>query len=1111
MFRPFHQFTSVVTILLILFSSCTRDQDKRFEKLEASQTGIDFNNEIIPTPELNIFNYLYFYDGAGVAAGDLTGNGLPDLYFTSNSGENRLYLNKGEFEFEDITERAFEEGLPQYWSTGVTFVDINNDGLLDIYVSNVGGHMNFDGKNQLFINQGTDEMGIPWFTEEAAFYGLDLQGLATQAVFFDYDLDGDLDMFMLNHSVHSFGTYTYSTLRQESHPLAGDKLMRNDNGTFVDVTEEAGIFNSPLGYGLGVGIADLNGDGWPDIYVGNDFHEDDYLYLNNGDGTFTEFLEEMIQHTSYSSMGNDLIDINNDGLMDIYSLDMMPEAYELQRTSVIEDPYDLYLTKLAYGYKHQFTRNTLQLNRGNGKFSEIGMYLGVHATDWSWAALGADFNNNGYTDLFVSNGIYGRSNELDYIHFITQDHIQQRLEGELTEEDVRLAEHAPQVKISNYMFANRGGLNFENVSRKWGLDHPSYSSGAAYADLNGDGSLDLIINNVNQPAAIYRNRTRELDPEAAFLKVKLEGPATNRYGIGARVTIRQEDSEEILVRELYPVRGFQSSVEPLLHFGLGTVDKVGELEIRWPDGKAERLKGLDVNQTLTLRYEDAVMMTATAEENEEPLFIEITDQLNVDFRHRENDFIEFNREPLIPHMVSREGPALAVTDVNSDGLDDIYIGGARRQSGALFLQQADGTFAEKEVAAFDEDLNYEDVDAHFADFTGNGLPDLLVVSGGNEFTGTSEYMRPRFYINQGNGEFVRDTERMPDLYLTGSVAAITDVNGDNLPDIFIGARAVPWSYGSRPESYLLINEGDGYFKIDESDFGKRFADVGMVTDAKWADMDGDGLPDLVVASEWEPVQIIYHDPAKDKMEMPHSSGLWNTLEIADMTGDGRPDIIAGNLGLNSKYQASEEIPLRMYVEDFDGNGILEQIVTYIDSDGRERLFATRDELVEQLPYIGERFSTYREFAAADLTEVIDRNIMNRALTYEVTELRSVMFLNNASGFEKTPLPQAVQFYPVQSTYITEFNGNGRMDLVTAGNFFNANIQRGRYDAGYGSLLLNEGEGKLSEYSNSHMNWYLEGEIRQLEGIRIGNSEVLITAENNGAVRFFRINREGGNN
>ena len=1088
-----------------VLAACDSGAATRFELLAPRETGIRFVNELNPTSELNIFNYLYYYDGGGVAAGDLDGDGLPDLYFTSSEGRNRLYLNRGDLRFEDVTDRAFGDH-PDFWSTGVVFVDLNGDGMLDIYVSNVGGYEPFTGRNQLFINQGVDGGGIPRFEERAAEHGLDASGLATQAAFFDCDLDGDLDLYMMNHSVHAFGTFTRTTLRNEPHALAGDRLFRNEGGTFMEATASAGIYSSALGYGLGLGIADLDQDGHADIYVGNDFHEDDYLYLNNGDCTFREALGEMIRHTSYSSMGNDLIDIDNDGLIDIMSLDMLPEEYADAQASVAEDTREIRDLKLSYGYKHQVSRNTLQLNRGRGKFSEVGLLAGVHATDWSWAALGADFDNDGDADLFVTNGIYRRTNDFDYTHFISGTDVQQRLRGELTAAELALADRAPAAKVPNYMYRNDGPLVFEDVSEAWGFDQPTFSSGAVYVDLDDDGDLDLVTNNVNQPASVYRNMTRERYPDTTnYLKVRFHGPEGNTFGIGAGITIPRGGTNVIL-RELYPVRGFQSSVEPVLHVGLDSLEVIPELHVRWPDGKRQTLTGVRAGQTLAVDYADAAGAARERPATVPTLLLEdVSRRVGISYQHEENRFNEFTREPLIPHMVSREGPALAVGDVDGDGLDDLFVGGAKRQPSALFIQRQDGTFEARDVAAFGEDSTHEDVDAHLVDFTGDGSLDLLVVSGGNEYSGDSEYMLPRLYVNDGAGNLSRDRGRLPEIHLTGSVAAAEDINGDGLPDVFIGARAVPWSYGTRPASHLLINRGNGYFEKDTSAFGRRVADLGLVTGAAWADMNADGTPDLVVASEWSSVKVVYNSAGAETLEIPGSSGLWNTIALTDLDNDGRPDILAGNLGLNSRFKASPAAPLRMYVGDFDDNRTVEQIITMVDEDGRERLFATRDELGEQLPVIRVEWESYRSFAEAGLEEVIDRPRLESAIRYSVDELRSVAFYNRPDGFSKVALPVTSQFSPIRDFLILDLNGDGFADVISAGNFHDANIQRGRYDADYGNVLINDGKGTLRHLPNRAIDWYLDGQVRRLEVIRIGGGPVMALAENGGPLRFYRIN------
>ena len=686
--------------------------------------------------------------------------------------------------FKDISDRLAEAERPNKWTTGVSMVDVNQDGLLDIYVCEVGSYLKIEGDNKLYINQGNDESGIPSFKQEAKKFGLDLVGFSTQASFFDYDLDGDLDMYQLNHSVHSNGTFGKSDIRNSSHPLAGDRLMRNDNGRFTDVTQSAGIYNSPLGYGLGIGISDINNDGYPDIYIGNDFHEDDYLYINQGDGTFKESLEQMIRHTSRFSMGNDLADINNDGLIDILSLDMLPRDYQMLKASGGEDSYDVYQYKLKFGYKDQHARNTLQLNRGNNKFSEIGLLSGIAATDWSWSGLVADFDLDGMNDIFVANGIVGRTNDLDYINFISNDAIQYRLEGDMSDDELVLTEKMPKVLIPNYAFKNNGDLTFEDVSSEWGLNQPTFSNGAIYVDLDLDGDLEIVTNNIDQEASIYLNNTLEQTPSANYLKMKFAGPDLNPKGVGVKVTI--PFAETTIIRELYPVRGYQSTLSHSLHIGLDSIENVDQIRVEWPDGKAQLLRNVPSNQTILVSYSDASLMEddnliRTPQPNPE----DISATTGVKFEHRENNFVEFHRESLIPYMISAEGPAYAQGDLNGDGLDDLFFGGAKHQPSYIYIQLANGQFEEQKLQ---EDSVYEDVDAKIADFDNDGDNDLIVLSGGNEFFGESDYLRPRLYLNGGGGSLQKDVSAFSNLYVNGSKLAIADVDDDNDLDIFIGAR-----------------------------------------------------------------------------------------------------------------------------------------------------------------------------------------------------------------------------------------------------------------------------------------------------------------------------------
>ncbi len=1089
----------VILCLLFLFS-CSSDPPPRFELLPASYTGVTFQNRLEETPQMNIFSYLYFYNGGGVAAGDLNGDRLPDLYFTANLESNKLYLNQGNFKFRNITEAATVGG-PKGWTTGVTMADVNADGRLDIYVSQLGDYQNIRGKNQLYINQGNNEQGIPTFKNQAADYGLDLVGFGTQAAFFDYDLDGDLDMYMLNHSTHASGTFARATLRQKKHPLAGDRLMRNDNGKFTDVTDSSGIYRSALGYGLGISVGDVNVDGYPDVYVGNDFHENDYLYINNQDGTFTEQLEKSIPHTSRFSMGNDMGDINNDGLPDILSLDMLPSDPVMLKNSAGEDSYNVYNYKLNFGYNHQFARNTLQLNRGRGHFSDIGLLTGVFATDWSWSGLIADLDLDGNQDIYIGNGIKRRSNDLDYIKYVSNDAVQQRLEGDLTSEDLALIEKMPVVKIPNAAFQNEGKLAFTNVSRAWGLDQESFSNGAAYADLDNDGDLDLVVNNVDQEAFIYRNRTIDGDrPTNNFLKLSFRGEGANTQGLGARIIIPLDS--QTMMQEVYTTRGYQSAVPAELLVGLEKRDRVDTLVVVWPDHRFEVLTGVPANRHLTLdqknasgRYDFSATMM--------PIFENI-DDTNLTYKHQENSFIEFNREVLVPHMSSTEGPRLAVGDVDGDGREDFFVGGAKHQPGVVFVQTPTG-FQPLPQPALQADSLSEDVGATLVDVDQDGDLDLVVVSGGNEFRGEEEALLTRLYKNDGQGHFRRDRSALPDVFVNGSCVTAADFDQDGDADLFIGGRVVSRNYGKMPQSYLLQNDGQGNFTDVTEQQAEGLAQVGMVKDAHWADLDGDGWVELVIAGEWMPISVFTNQQGRlaraEISSLDSASGWWNTLEVADVDDDGDLDLVAGNLGLNSKLSAFPNEPVSLVVKDVDHNGTTEQLLFHY-VQGQKRLFATKDELSSQLVDIKNCFVSYDAFARATVEEVFPREQLNDAKELTVNEARSGVFINEGKmNFRFTPFPTEAQFAPINAIQVLP--GEGAPDLLTAGNFYEVTIERGRYDADYGTLLSNRGNGQFVPVPNPKSGIYLEGQVRDLETINYQGEDFIIVARNNKSLSFIR--------
>ena len=1093
---------ALLALLALIFMACGDGSNgKKFERLAPEETGVTFQNSLAETLRMNIFTYLYFYNGGGVAAGDLNGDGLSDLYFTANLESNKLYLNEGGFKFSDVTESSGVQGK-KGWTTGVTMADVNGDGKLDIYVSQLGDFKHIGGKNQLYINRGNDENGIPLFEDQASQWGLDLIGFSTQAAFFDYDLDGDLDMFMLNHSTHSSGTFTNSSIRTKVHPLAGDKLMRNDGDKFTNVTEGSGIYSSALGYGLGVSISDVNWDGYPDIYVGNDFHEDDYLYMNNGDNTFKEVLGSAIRHTSRFSMGNDIGDINNDGWNDILSLDMLPADPAMLKSSEGEGSYDIYHLKLGYGYKYQFARNTLQLNLGNGRFSEVGLLSGVYATDWSWSGLVVDLDLDGLKDIYVSNGIKRRPNDLDYINFISNDAIKYRLEGDLTDEDLALVENMPVVEIPNFCFRNHGNLHFEDVSEDWGLDQASFSNGATYADLDNDGDLDLVVNNIDKPAFIYRNNSvSDNKRDHHFLKMRFQGDQLNTYGLGVKVIIPRERGR--IVNELFTTRGYQSSVSPEMIIGLGESSVVDSVIVIWPDHRYEILLDVAADQTLEIDQRKAKGKYDFTIDVPSQVFKDVTDSLGLPFTHRENRYVEFNREALIPHMASTEGPCLAVGDVNGDGWDDFYSGGGKRQHGEVYLQSENG-FTRVIPASIRQDSLNEDVDAAFVDVDQDGDLDLIVLSGGNEFRGRSESLLPRLYKNDGSGKFEKDKLAFQDIHLNASCLAVADYDRDGDQDLFIGGRVVPWNYGAIPPSFLLQNDGAGGFTDVTRQIAPDLVDVGMVKDARWGDIDSDGLLDLIVVGEWMPITPLINEGGKFSKTTPaslrYSEGWWNTFELVDFDKDGDLDIIAGNLGLNSKLKATKDQPVTMLIKDYDNNGQREPLLFYYNQ-GREQLFATKDELGSQLVEVKKRFVKYADFAQADAKDIVGD--FRGADKLSAHEFRSGIYVNEGNmNFNFEEFPVQAQFSPINTIYLLDFDHDGWVDILSAGNFYEVNIQRGRYDADYGTLLKNN-SGEFSWVPNFRSGLALEGQIRNIRKIRIKSEDYYLVARNNGPITVLK--------
>lgn len=1093
-------------LLLSLAYSCKpkgNEGEKLFSLLSPSSTHVSFKNKLTETEQSNIIEYLYFNNGAGIAAGDINNDGLADLYFTSNQNSNKLYLNRGNLKFEDITSAAGVSGTGD-WKTGVTMADVNGDGLLDIYVCQVGKYKGYHGKNQLFINQGNLS-----FKEEAHEYGLDFQGFSTQAAFFDYDMDGDLDMYLLNHSVHTSRSYGNMNLHFEFDTLAGDKLYRNDienrKSVFHDVTRQAGIYSSQIGYGLGVNICDINNDGFPDIYVSNDFHENDYLYINNGNGTFSERLTDFIGHTSRSSMGNDVADFNNDGLLDIMVLDMLPDNEKIRKQSGGDDDYELAQFKLKDGYNNQFVRNTLQLNLSGNMFSEIGQLAGVFSTDWSWSPLFCDVDNDGWKDLFITNGIYRRANDLDYIKFLTGGNrvIPSRdLSGY---SDRKLFERMPLYPNVNYIFRNNGDLTFSNNSKKWGFDVPSYSNGSTYADLDNDGDLDMIVNNINSPAFIYRNNGYKI-PHNHFISFVLKGEGMNTKGIGTRITLFSEGKQQM--SEQYPTRGFMSATSDVLHFGLGQAHVIDSVLIRWPDLTCQKIKNLQADTIITLYQAEGVRKSAMGDEaDKDSKLFSRAFLAGLSYTHKEDSWVDFYREKLIPHSLSAEGPALATGDLNRDGLQDIFVGGAKGQASVIFLQQKDGSFRSPVVSVLTKERWLDVTDAAIFDADGDGDADIYIVRGGNEFTLGDPLLSDLLLINNGKGEFIKG--KLPFMSHNGSCVRPCDFDGDGDMDLFVGSRSVPGAYGLSPVQYLLENDGKGHFRIVNDNRIKAFRNIGMVTDATWMDWDKDGDQDLVIAGEWMNISIFRNDEGHfndvtGNAGLAQTSGWWSSIHAADIDGDGDIDLIGGNLGLNSPLKASENEPAEMYVNDFDNNGSVDQVIcTY--QDGVSYPYASLDELSAQITGLESKYPKYSDFGGQTINDIFGKNAVAKSIIKKAVLFESCVFLNNGDGtFKIIRLPVYAQFSPVRDILIKDLDKNGKGDLVLAGNDYNVRPSYGRYDSSYGWCLLNNSGSQYKTLMPVMSGLRIDGDARKLATIKVNGKQYLVAAVNNGDLHVFQF-------
>lgn len=1105
---------TLLSVLLITYScenkhSVEEKSEKRlkaesaklFKQISSQETNIEFKNTLTETVDLNIINYHYFYNGGGVAAGDINNDGLIDLLFTANQQPDRLYLNKGNLKFEDITQKLGDQN-DDSWSTGVSMVDINADGLLDIYICKSGNLPAEKRRNKLYINKGDLN-----FEEKSSEYGLDDAAYSTQAAFLDYDQDGDLDMFLLNHEIKPISNYNRD-IRNSYDPNVGDKLYRNDQGKFTEVSKEAGIQSSPYGFGLGVGVSDLNQDGWPDIYVSNDFLENDFLYYNNQDGTFTESIKKSTKHISNYGMGLDLADFNNDAKTDILVVDMVASDNYRQKTNMSGMNPERFWQSIKFGFHYQYMYNTLQLNRGKGRFSEVGQMAGVSNTDWSWAALFADLDLDGKKDIFITNGLRKdvRNNDFVKKYVLYADQMPENAglsQDEIIKKQLR---NMPSQKIRNYAFQNKGELNFENKNIDWGLHLPTFSNGGVYADLDNDGDLDLVINNIDDEALVYLNQNEKINGNN-FLKVRLKGSDKNTFGIGAKIFVNQNQVEQVV--ELYQSRGYQSSVPPEAVFGLGKSDQVESIKVLWPDGKTSVVKNAEPNQTIVIDYSTALEEKNESIEND-IVFENITKKLNVNHGYQENLYDDFQDQVLLPHKLSSLGPCLEVGDVNGDGLEDFIIGGAHVLPATLFIQTQGETFTKISDFLPNSHNSYEDLGIALFDVDNDGDLDLYMASGGYEFDfGSSDY-QDRLYINDGKGNFSFNPNALPVINSSTSVVLPIDFDEDGDLDLFVGGRLSPKKYPLSPKSYFLENNNGAFTDVTHK-LLKHDQNIGMITAATWKDLDNDDKNELVLTGEWMPIVILKQNDKNqferlslNKLGLDYSNGWWYSVNVVDYDQDGDLDIIAGNLGLNYKYKTSKSEPFKVYAEDFDADQNIDIVLSYAQN-GEYYPVRGRECSSQQLSFIENEFPTYNSFASANIAEVLGEDNIQSAKELNAYTFATTIFQNENGYFKAKELPAITQLSSVNAIISEDLNKDGKLDLILGGNMYGSEVETPRNDASYGSVLIQSDDYEFDVIDASSTNFFGEGDLKSMKSISIGNKyQAYIIGQNSGYIKIFRF-------